>query len=620
MTNQRTRGFSLGVVAINQAQRDLLMEMFERAFADEPQAVSYRRKWDGTLYPFFVKNLENVQGDERDAIFISMVYGPDASTGRVANRFGPINQNGGDKRLNVLFTRARRLVRVFSSMHANDIHLTENSGEGPRVLRQYLEYAATGRLEGGVSRPNGEVESPFEGYVKERLEAHGYEVDPQVGVASYRIDLGVKHPDYPHGYLLGVECDGATYHSAKSVRDRDRLRQIVLEELGWNIYRIWSTDWFADPDRELANLLFRLENLREESQTEVGGSLDGAEVVGRPLTQGFPHEPPSPADADLGIGVEPGSGSMNVGRISSTDAGDATPIGEVPCVPTDIQRSDFGEEEVVVEVGDTVVYRRTDKPDEMPRVQIIRGPDDPANGVINDSKPLAIALLGCAEGERATVENPVRPFEVVVTKIVKPDTGPEPPTPSSQAGTQHGTADDVGDEREELSALEPYASWDGGALPDPRFAAPGRVADSLFDIIESEGPVLVARAFRIYARACNLQRVGKQIRTSLNKALSRLVRQGRVTLEDERQQGGQIYAVARIAGTPPVCLRERGPRTFDEIPFAELAAHLRLIHAELPELGREELCRELLDRYGLVRMTKAVRQTLDRVFRDFYRR
>ena len=213
----------------------------------------YRRRWRNTLYPFIVRNLETIQGDERDVIFISTVYGRERAGGPVMRRFGPITHSGGERRLNVLFSRARQRMEVFSSMQANDIAVGPGISDGVRILRDYLEYAATGKIETGVNTGR-EPESPFEEHVLQQLRALGFEVEPQVGVAGFRIDLGVRHPDYPHGYLLGIECDGRTYHSALSVRDRDRLREAVLRDLGWDIYRIWSTDWFEDAGRELEKL------------------------------------------------------------------------------------------------------------------------------------------------------------------------------------------------------------------------------------------------------------------------------------------------------------------------------------------------------------------------------
>jgi very-short-patch-repair endonuclease len=244
---------SLGMVTLNQPQRDLLLEEMERKIAHDQAAQRYVEHWEGTLEPFFVKNLENVQGDERDVIFISTVYGPDAATGIVMNRFGPINGIHGHRRLNVLFTRAKNRIEVFTSMRPGDIRAGEGSQPGVHALRAYLEYAENGKLEPGEATGR-EPDSEFEELVLDRLRAKGFEVTPQVGVAGYFIDLAVKHPKRS-GYLLGIECDGATYHSSRSARDRDRLRQEVLERLEWNIYRIWSTDWFHNPDEALRRLL-----------------------------------------------------------------------------------------------------------------------------------------------------------------------------------------------------------------------------------------------------------------------------------------------------------------------------------------------------------------------------
>jgi very-short-patch-repair endonuclease len=258
---------SLGVVTLNQAQREVLLDEVERLIARERSAQKYVEQWEGTLEPFFIKNLENVQGDERDVIFISTVYGPDAATGAVMNRFGPINGINGHRRLNVLFTRAKNRVEIFTSMQPGDIRAGAGSQPGVHALRDYLEYATSGRLEVGTASDR-EPDSEFEELVQERLRQKGFDVTPQVGVAGYFIDLAIKHPKRT-GYLLGVECDGATYHSSRSARDRDRLRQEVLERLRWNIYRIWSTDWFQNPEEELQRLLAHIEKLLREEDIEL---------------------------------------------------------------------------------------------------------------------------------------------------------------------------------------------------------------------------------------------------------------------------------------------------------------------------------------------------------------
>ena len=199
--------------------------------------------------PFFVKNLENVQGDERDVIFISIGYGRDAN-GRLTMNFGPLNKDGGERRLNVLITRARRRCEVFTNLKGDDIDLSRTNARGIAALKRYLKYAETGKSD-IVIPTGGEADSPFEEDVADSLRKLGFQIDHQIGSAGYFIDLGVKDPERPGRYLLGIECDGATYHSAQSARDRDRLRQQVLEGLGWRIHRIWSTDWFRTPDREL---------------------------------------------------------------------------------------------------------------------------------------------------------------------------------------------------------------------------------------------------------------------------------------------------------------------------------------------------------------------------------
>ena len=250
---------SLGIVTLNQTQRDILLEEIERLIARDPAAQRFIESWENSLEPFFVKNLESVQGDERDVIFISTVYGPDAASGLVRNQFGPINGKYGHRRLNVLFTRAKHRVEIFTSMRSDDIRPDERSNRGVHVLKAYLEYAETGRLDVG-SVSSREPDSDFEILVKVRLQELGFEVVPQVGVAGYFIDLAVKHPKRS-GFVLGIECDGASYHSSRSARDRDRLRQQILEALQWNIYRIWSTDWFQNPDVELRRLVEHLEHL-----------------------------------------------------------------------------------------------------------------------------------------------------------------------------------------------------------------------------------------------------------------------------------------------------------------------------------------------------------------------
>lgn len=204
-----------------------------------------------------MKNLESLQGDERDVILISVGYARDSS-GFFGMSFGPLSSSGGERRLNVLISRARQRCEVFSSITGDDIDLSRAKSRGAAALKTFLKYAQAGILD--IGAPSGrECDSEFELEVKRSLEQHGLQVDTQVGVAGFYIDLAIRDPDQPGRYLLGIECDGATYHSSRGARDRDRLRQQVLEDREWVIHRIWSTDWFKDRDEQIRRTLQAVE-------------------------------------------------------------------------------------------------------------------------------------------------------------------------------------------------------------------------------------------------------------------------------------------------------------------------------------------------------------------------
>ncbi|CAK6700923.1 DUF4011 domain-containing protein [Synechococcus sp. BA-124 BA4] len=250
---------SLGVVAMNESQAEQIAEQLE-TLSIHHQELRRRLDLTDSSEELFVKSLEKVQGDERDTIVISTTYGPSEPGGPLAMRFGPINQGGGHRRLNVLFTRAKHGIELVTSMESSQIHPTATSSPGVYALKDYLKYVETRSLDTGrqTGRP---PDSEFEVVVAEALERHGYQVECQVGVANYFIDLAVLHPKQPDRYLLGVECDGATYHSARAARDRDKYRQSVLENLGWEIYRIWSTDWFENAEDETSKLVAHLKSI-----------------------------------------------------------------------------------------------------------------------------------------------------------------------------------------------------------------------------------------------------------------------------------------------------------------------------------------------------------------------
>jgi very-short-patch-repair endonuclease len=281
-------GESLGVVALNIRQREVLEDEFDRRLRDDVFAQRFVEGHSRSAEPFFIKNLENVQGDERDVIFISVTYGPDQAR-NVFQRFGPITGPHGHRRLNVLFTRAKRRVVVFSSMTSEQIVANEGRSWGIRALKRYLAYANTGTIPD--TRFTGrEPDSDFEIEVAQAIRALGFDSVAQLGVAGFYLDLAVKHPTRPDTFILAVECDGATYHCARVARDRDRLRQEILERLNWRVHRIWSTDWFRNRAAVIAKLKKRLEEvlredeeIRRQTATRHGtGEAESAPASSRP--------------------------------------------------------------------------------------------------------------------------------------------------------------------------------------------------------------------------------------------------------------------------------------------------------------------------------------------------
>jgi very-short-patch-repair endonuclease len=286
---------TLGVAAFSIRQQQAILDEIEQARKAHPELEEFHRRHEHE--PFFVKNLESVQGDERDVIFISVGYGPDAS-GYLTMNFGPLSAEGGERRLNVLITRARRRCVVFSAIRAGDIDLARAPGRGVAAFKTFLQYAETGVL-GLAERSNRPAGSPFEEAVRDALARHGLQVEGQVGVSGFFIDLAVIDPERPGRYLLGIECDGAAYHSSRSARDRDRLRQAVLEDHGWMIHRIWSTDWFQRPDAELEKVLAAIERakLRFASQ-----DAEASRAPVEPATiERVPEEPNAEPVASLSI-------------------------------------------------------------------------------------------------------------------------------------------------------------------------------------------------------------------------------------------------------------------------------------------------------------------------------
>jgi very-short-patch-repair endonuclease len=252
-------GLSLGVAAFSIKQRREIQDQLELLRRLNPQTEEFFHSHPHE--PFFIKNLENVQGDERDVILISVAYAKGPGGAPTSMRFGPLSAEGGERRLNVLISRAKRRCEVYASITDDDIDLERGKGKGVFAFKLFLHYARTGRLSMN-QRSDRQMDSVFEEQIMAALQERGYQVHPQVGIAGFFIDLAVADEAVPGRYLLGIECDGASYHDSRSARDRDRLRQAVLEDHGWNIDRVWSTDWFQRPKAELDRLVAAIEQAK----------------------------------------------------------------------------------------------------------------------------------------------------------------------------------------------------------------------------------------------------------------------------------------------------------------------------------------------------------------------
>ena len=408
---------SLGICTMNTDQKDLILEEFERERDRNPKIQEFIESWEernDALEEFFIKNIETIQGDERDVMFISTLYGPESAGGKVHQRFGPINSMQGHRRLNVLFTRAKLKIVTFTSMKPTDIMVDDAKNLGVQMFRAWLEYSKTGHIADQVWR-QGSTESPFEDYVAAQIERLGCKVVPQVGVAGYRIDLGVRHPDWPYGFLLGIECDGAAYHSSKSSRDRDRLRQEVLEGLGWRLHRIWSTDWFRNPRKEIELLKEAIDLALADARSKGiahSEKLDTAALLGHlakepsveasgdpPVDAGFTKQAPR---AKIEPKVMPAQSSLPFDPPTGSDL--FSTVSQVAAEP-------------IVTLGSRVKVENITDGGKKFAFVLVEGENNPDGGRIGIHTPMGQALLDAQVGDKVEFQVGSRIKEVRILDI-----------------------------------------------------------------------------------------------------------------------------------------------------------------------------------------------------------
>lgn len=292
---------SLGVVAFSLSQRDAILLELEKERRLHPETDEFFAR-HAAGDEFFVKNLENVQGDERDVIYISICYGK-TSTGQLSQNFGLLNKPGGERRLNVLISRARLAMEVFANFKAEELKVAADSPFGVRSLQIFLQFAESGQLNKAHEKEQ-EQNFAFGALLHQAIQRLGYQVATRVGSQGYYIDLAIRHPEDPSKFVLALEYDGAGYYQAASARDRERLRQSVLEGLGWSFERIWSTDWFRDPEAELHRLKILIDKAitqhnqlivsmaaKAASSSQVRQQLAAPELVAAPILRVEEEQP-----------------------------------------------------------------------------------------------------------------------------------------------------------------------------------------------------------------------------------------------------------------------------------------------------------------------------------------
>ncbi|MFP3088980.1 AAA domain-containing protein [Treponema sp. TIM-1] len=246
---------SMGVITFSVSQQETIETVLRKGRLNNPKFEFFFNEEKDE--PFFIKNIETVQGDERDTIIFSIGYGKDHA-GKMSMFFGPLSSTGGERRLNVAITRAKYNIKLVGSITPQDIKTEKITSEGPKLLRSYIDFAINGQkmfLNENYASSDIQMESPFEQSICDFLIRNGYKVSTQIGCSGYRIDMGIHKPNDYSSYCLGIECDGETYHSARTARERDRLRQSILEDMGWKLYRIWSTDWLRNQEKEREKLI-----------------------------------------------------------------------------------------------------------------------------------------------------------------------------------------------------------------------------------------------------------------------------------------------------------------------------------------------------------------------------
>ncbi|WP_321422966.1 DUF3320 domain-containing protein [uncultured Methanobacterium sp.] len=547
---------SLGVGTFNVRQQQAILEELELQLKLNPKMESYFKGNNGEH--FFVKNLETIQGDERDVIMVSVGYGFD-SEGNLSHNFGPVNQDGGERRLNVLLTRAREKCLIFSNFRGRDLQLSSSAPFGLRALKEFLEYAENKTLAHQDLVQNN-ADDAFEEAVSEFLTEHGYEIHRRVGCAGFRVDLAVVDPEYPGRYLLGIACDGPMYQTSRVARDRDRLRQQILKGLGWRFYRLWSTDWYRNRADVQKRLLAIIEELLKE---------DRAEEVIPPVEEVGIDSPVE--DLEDGVSV---ISSTEDGTDSEKDTDLSHVDGAVPPTPDGKGEIDS--------LNDSPHASPLDDPrlgdSKLDDTQIDDSPftDSPLNETESRSK-----LLKSEERNYSTENSTDFPELEEILESEKEKSKKE-----SSSGSQVKE-----DDKDELSD---YVTCEDTGVPvsgDIHSQPVGDIARAAMKVVEVEGPIHYDEVVKRIRTYWGLSRAGRRVQAVMKEAINLGLMDGQII-----QKGDFLY----YKDAPVVVRRRTGnpPAKMDLISPEEIAAAVKIILKSQYATQTDELVREVSRLFG----------------------
>lgn len=482
---------SLGVGTFNVRQQQAILEELELQLKLNPSMEKYFKT--NQEEHFFVKNLETIQGDERDVIMVSVGYGFD-SEGRLSHNFGPVNQDGGERRLNVLLTRAREKCLIFSNFRGRDLQLNSTAPFGLRALKEFLEYAEKKTLR-QHDMVQTTADDAFEEAVFEFLSERGYEIHRRVGCAGFRVDLAVVDPEYPGRYLLGIACDGPMYQTSRVARDRDRLRQQILKGLGWRFHRLWSTDWYRNRAEVQKRLLAIIEELMgEERPLEVIPPVEELEIV-------------SPVEGEEGGGVS-STVEGEEGKLSST-------VDEIP--------NDRTSDLPPVEDNIHVEENETSPP--------LRKTDDTAQ-IVEETVEISKSIGELGEKD-SSIERSVNISEDII---------------DSPPGTTE-VKKEANDELSDYTVCEDTGVQVSGEFHNQPV---GDIARAAMKVVEIEGPIHYDELVRRIRTYWGLSRAGRRVQEVMKEAIKLGLMDGQII-----QKGDFLYykdapvVVRRRTGNPP---------------------------------------------------------------------